>query len=171
MPISFLPSLMLDALPSLTEPMLRERGIRLVMLDFDNTIVPYTTDVPSEPVLEWIKRMQQTEIGLCVVSNSKKARVPAFCTEYGLPYVTHAHKPFPDGIRRCLARFSVLPEQCALVGDQIFTDTLGANCAGLCSVLVTPIRNHNLWLKLRHVAEQPFIFAARRRRRVLYDKP
>jgi predicted HAD superfamily phosphohydrolase YqeG len=55
-------------------------------------------------------------------------------------------------------------DACALVGDQIFTDTLGANCAGVTSILVTAIHNHNIWLKLRHVAEMPFISAAKKRR-------
>ena len=50
------------------------------------------------------------------------------------------------------------------MGDQIFTDTLGANCAGVKSVLVKAIDNHNFWLKARHVLELPFIFFARNRR-------
>ena len=53
---------------------------------------------------------------------------------------------------------------CVVIGDQIFTDTLGANCTGVTSILVNAIDNHNIWLKLRHVAELPFIFAARKRR-------
>ena len=56
------------------------------------------------------------------------------------------------------------PRSCALVGDQIFTDTLGANCAGVQSILVKAIDNHNFWLKLRHVAELPFIYFVRKRR-------
>ena len=63
-----------------------------------------------------------------------------------------------------MEKYALVPEQCALAGDQIFTDTLGANLAGITSILVTPIHNHNIWLKLRHVAELPFIFAARKRR-------
>ena len=50
------------------------------------------------------------------------------------------------------------------MGDQIFTDTLGANGAGVTPILVKAIDNHNFWLKARHVLELPFIFAARKRR-------
>ena len=50
------------------------------------------------------------------------------------------------------------------MGDQIYTDTLGANCAGVQSILIQAIDNHNIWLKLRHVAEMPFILAAGKRR-------
>ena len=51
-----------------------------------------------------------------------------------------------------------------MAGDQIYTDTLGANGAGVKSILVKAIANHNFWLKARHVAELPFIFFARKRR-------
>ncbi len=134
------------------------------MLDFDNTIVPYTTNVPTEAMARWLEAMTQSDISLCVVSNSKKDRVKAFCSQYGMDCMTHAHKPSPKVIRACMERYRMAPAQCALVGDQIFTDTLGANLAGAKSVLVKAIHNHNIWLKLRHVAELPFIFLARKRR-------
>ena len=56
------------------------------------------------------------------------------------------------------------PDEAMMVGDQIFTDILGANRCGVRSVLVRSIHNHNFWLKARHVLEKPFIFVARKRR-------
>ena len=109
---------------------------------------------------KWLKEMLDSEVQICVVSNSKRGRVRAFCERYGIPCVTHARKPFSKGIRECLNKFQLSPNQCALAGDQIFTDTLGANCAGCTSILVKAIHNHNIWLKLRHVAEMPFIALA-----------
>ena len=87
-----------------------------------------------------------------------------FCSHYGIPCITHAKKPFTKGIRQCLTQFDVPPTEAALVGDQIYTDTLGANCAGVTSILVKAIDNHNFWLKARHVLEKPFIYLARKRR-------
>ena len=58
MPFSLLPRLMTRELPDLTPEMLCQRGIRLLMLDFDNTIVPYTTDVPTEKMEFWLERMK-----------------------------------------------------------------------------------------------------------------
>ena len=164
MPFSFLPKLMTDALTDITPELLKQRGIRLLMLDFDNTIVPYTTSVPAEQMDRWLRDMLKTDITVCVVSNSRKARVQVFCKKYGMPCITHARKPFSKGIKECLAKFQIPGSQAALVGDQIFTDTLGANCAGVQSILVKAIDNHNFWLKARHVLEKPFIYAARKRR-------
>ena len=159
-----LPTLITDELPDLTPGFVKSQGIRLLMLDFDNTIVPYTTNVPTEKMSDWIKLMTASDIRLCVVSNSRKPRVKVFCEKYGLPCITHAKKPFSKGILQCIEQFAEDPDACALAGDQIYTDTLGANCAGIRSILVRAIDNHTIWLKLRHVAEKPFIFAARKRR-------
>ena len=71
---------------------------------------------------------------------------------------------FTRGIRQCLDQFRIPAEEAAIVGDQIYTDTLGGNLAGITTILVEAIDNHNFWLKARHVLEKPFIFAARKRR-------
>ncbi len=159
-----LPYAVTDKLTDLTEEYLRGQGIGLLMLDFDNTIVPYTTSTPTEEMADWLRKMTKSHIRLCVVSNSKKDRVKIFCEKWQIPCITHANKPFSKGIRQCLAKFNIPAENCALVGDQIFTDTLGANGCGVRPILVKAINNHNIWLKLRHVAEKPFIFLARNRR-------
>lgn len=164
MAFSFLPKLIFNSVTEVTPDLLAQRGIRLLMLDFDNTIVPYTTNVPTAEMSHWIESMLASSVQICVVSNSKRDRVRIFCKQMGIPCITHAKKPFARGIRQCLAKYGLPPEACALAGDQIYTDTLGANAAGLTSILVRPIHLHNFWLKLRHVAELPFIFIARNRR-------
>ena len=164
MPFSPLPKLITAATTDITPELLAERGIRLLMLDFDNTIVPYTTDVPTPRMELWLLDMLKSDVQICVVSNSKNDRVKRFCGKYGIPCITHAKKPFTKGIRECLDKFGVPASEAALVGDQIFTDTLGANSAGVTSILVKAIDNHNFWLKARHVLEKPFIYLARKRR-------
>ena len=165
MPFSFLPRLMTEKLTDITPELLRSRKIRLLMLDFDNTIVPYTTTQPTEEMEAWLKAMNDLpDIRLCIVSNSHNDRVPKFCRERGIDVITHAKKPFPKGINECLAKYGIPASEAALVGDQIYTDTLGANGTGVTSILVKAIDNHNFWLKARHVLEKPFIFAARNRR-------
>ena len=164
MPFPFFPALITDELTDLTPELLKKHGIRLLMMDFDNTIVPYTTNEPTEKMAAWLRDMAASDIQLCVVSNSKRDRVKIFCASYGIPCITHAKKPFTKGINECLAKYGIPAKHAALVGDQIFTDTFGANNAGCMPILVRAIDNHNIWLKLRHVAELPFIFAARKRR-------
>ena len=164
MAFSMLPSIIVESVTDLTPDFLTERGIELLMLDFDNTIVPYTTDIPEPLMEQWLYDMKQSDVKICVVSNSKNQRVRIFCKNYGIDCITHARKPFPKGIRECLAKYGLPASKCALAGDQIFTDTMGARGCGVTAILVTAIDNHNIWLKARHVAELPFIFLARNRR-------
>ncbi len=164
MAFSFLPTMIVDSVTDLTPEFLTNRGIKLLMLDFDNTIVPYTTDIPTRKMEQWLRNMQNSQVKICVVSNSKNDRVKIFCNQYGIDCITHAKKPFPKGIRECLSKYHLSPEKCALAGDQIYTDTMGARGCGVQAILVNAIHNHNIWLKLRHVAELPFIFIARNRR-------
>lgn len=164
MSFSLLPKLILERLTDITPALLADSGVRALFMDFDNTIVPYTTDQPSRELLDWLSGMRSSDVFLCVVSNSKKPRVIRFCETYALPCVTHSRKPFQKGIRAALVRYGLQPGETALVGDQIFTDVLGANCGGLCSILIRPLRLHNIWLRLRHLLEQPMIFLARGRR-------
>ena len=160
----FLPTMLTHRLTDLTCEELTKRNIRLVMLDFDNTIVPYTTNTPTEDMERWLKQMAASEFALCVVSNSRKDRVKKFCAKYGIDCITHANKPFSKGIRQCLDRYGIPPQNALLVGDQIYTDTLGGNLCGVQTLLVKAIHNHNFWLKARHVLEKPWIYAARKRR-------
>jgi len=165
MPFSPLPKLITDQLTDITPELLRQRNIRLLMLDFDNTIVPYTTTTPTAEMETWLADMNALpDIQLCIVSNSHNDRVPKFCRERNMAVITHAKKPFTKGINECLEKFGIPAAEAALVGDQIYTDTLGANSAGVTSILVKAINNHNFWLKARHVLEKPFIIAARKRR-------
>ena len=164
MSLSFLPRHIYPALTEIDPAHLASLGVRLLMLDFDNTIVPYTTNDPTDRMHEWLKRAGESEIKICVVSNSKRGRVVEFCRKYDIDCITHARKPFSRGIRECLRRYDMEPGRAALVSDQIYTDVLGANCAGVRSILIPAINNHNIWLKLRHVAELPFIWLARNRR-------
>ena len=164
MPLSFLPKIITQSLTDITPELLKVRNIRLLMLDFDNTIVPYTTNIPTEKMEKWLQDMNNSDIQVCIVSNSHNDRVPKFCAQRNLDCITHAKKPFSKGIKECLAKYAIPASQAALVGDQIYTDTLGANGAGVTGILVEAIDNHNFWLKARHVLEMPFIFAARKRR-------
>lgn len=160
----FLPTWMAEDVTQITPEFLKRNNIKLLMLDFDNTLIPYTTNVPAQEVVSWLHRVLDSGVILCVVSNSYKDRVKDFCRKYQIPCICGAKKPFADGINRCMSQFAVAKEKCAFLGDQIFTDTLGGNCAGVRTILVRSIDNHTFWLKLRHLFEKPFIYAARNRR-------
>ena len=162
--LSFLPDYIFPRLTDLSPDFLQQRGIALLLMDFDNTMLPYTTNVPSQELLDWLERMQAGGITLCIVSNSHKARVPAFSDAYDVSCVIRAAKPGTRGIREAMERFGAKQSDTALVGDQIYTDVLGAKRAGVTALIVKSIHNHTIWLKLRHLLEVPVLAMARKRR-------
>ncbi len=168
--LSLLPKLFCERLTDLTPEDLTRRGVDLLLMDFDNTMLPYTTEQPTPELLAWLERMQAGGVRLCIVSNSTKAhRVPVFSERYGIPCVMRAQKPFRRGIREAMTQFRAQREQTALVGDQTYTDVLGANLAGVLSIQVRSIHNHTIWLKLRHLLELPPL-AFIKNRRIHHDK-
>ena len=82
MSLSMLPEMIVGSVTELSPNFLRQKGIKLLMMDFDNTLVPYTTDVPTQEVRDWLKAMLQDGFPICVVSNSRKPRVQVFCKKY-----------------------------------------------------------------------------------------
>ena len=90
-------------------------------------------------VLEWTKRMTAAGVRLVVVSNNYKKRVAPFAAQFSLPYVSFACKPSPFGYLRAKRLSGARVRECLVVGDQIFTDILGANLCGMPSVLLDPI--------------------------------
>lgn len=162
--LSFLPKYWFPKLTDIPPEFLQERGITLLLLDFDNTMLPYTTDEPTPELLAWMERTQAAGIRLCIVSNSHRQRVPNFSAQYGVPCVLRAVKPRTRGIHAAMRQFSAAKAETALVGDQTYTDVLGANLAGITSLQVRSIHNHTIWLKLRHVLELPCLWMAKRRR-------
>ena len=142
------------------------RDIRLVLLDFDNTIVPYTTSEPSEEFVRWKAALEQAGIRIMVVSNSRKSRrVPDFCEKWNIPWIRHAGTPNPKGIRKAMDRMNETPEHTAMAGDQTFTDILGANLAGVTSILAYPLYFSNPFQRIRYGIERPFIAAGRKKRK------
>lgn len=160
---SLIPQYVFSSVCDLTPELLGKMNISVLLMDFDNTIVPYTCDTPTEEVDTWLQTMTASPIELCVVSNTKRGRAVKFCLERGIACITRAKKPFQRGIREAMSRYGANTGKIALVGDQIYTDVLGANCGGIISILVKPIHLHNIWLKLRHVLELPFIAMGKRR--------
>ena len=90
MSFSLLPRFLTPELTDLTSDFLLEKGIRLLMMDFDNTIVPYTTDVPTERMRSWLEEMNASPVKIAIVSNSKNDRLIRFCETYHLDYIMRA---------------------------------------------------------------------------------
>lgn len=148
---------------------LARRGIKLLLADLDNTLVPYGVPEPTEQVRAWNRALAQAGITLFVLSNNRHpGRPERFSNALGVPFIGHAGKPKPGSFYRAMEQMGCTPAQTAIVGDQIFTDILGGSRAGVTTLLVEPIRlAGNPGRYLRYAAEWPFRALTKRRAKPL----
>lgn len=123
-----------------TPGFLARHGLRALALDMDNTLVRWhSLDVPPE-VDEWVEALHAASVGMCIVSNSHSPRrVRRLAERLRISWVPSGGKPSIRGFRRAMAALGSTPGQTAVLGDQLLTDILGGNRAGLRTVLVDPI--------------------------------
>ncbi len=134
------------AVPLIDVAWLQSEGIGLVLLDRDNTCVPRDTKRPPREVLDWLEEVRAAGIRTCVVSNNFHTdQVRASAEELGCDFVDHAMKPAPFALKAAMRRMGVGPERTVMVGDQVFTDVVAGNLAGVRTVLVRPQCLRDLW--------------------------
>ncbi len=120
------------------------RGVRHLLVDLDNTLLPRDTNVVSDEARSWVYRVVQEGFSVCLVSNNWHERVSRVARELGLSLVPRALKPLPFAFRRGMRLLGAKPRSTAVVGDQVFTDILGGNLCGLTTVLVVPLSESDL---------------------------
>ena len=151
----------------LTAAYLKEKQVTLLLCDLDNTLALHETVRPTDAVRAWVKELTEAGIQVMIVSNNRSpARVEAYCGDLGIPYVGHAGKPKRGRLLEAMRQFDAVPETTALVGDQIFTDVLGARRCGFQSFCVEPVCGRDsLWHWTAYWLQNPFRITARRRRK------
>jgi HAD superfamily phosphatase (TIGR01668 family) len=123
---------------------LSREGVRVLLMDLDNTLLPRDTNVVPEDLKAWAAELAARGFRVCLVSNNFHERVRAVASELGFDIVDHAVKPLPFAFLRALARAQARRSEAAVVGDQLFTDILGGRLLGMRTVLVSPLSGTDL---------------------------
>lgn len=152
----FYPTVYKNRITDITVEELREWGIKGLLLDVDNTLTTHGSQVLSDEVAVWLDRMREAGIRMTVVSNSWEWRVAPFAEKIGLRHTSLSCKPSPFGFMRGVRRLSLPKAECLAIGDQVFTDIIGANLYGIRSVQVMPIllETGKPFLKLKRCIER-----------------
>jgi HAD superfamily phosphatase (TIGR01668 family) len=129
---------------SITPESLAALGATAAVIDLDNTLLPRDRqDVPAS-VRAWLGGLKDAGFSVCLVSNNWHRRAREVAAELGLPIVAKAIKPLPFAFWRALAILGVRARECVVIGDQLFTDVLGARLVGCRVVMVPPRSSHDL---------------------------
>lgn len=143
---------------------LKQRGIKALLFDIDNTIEEYATQVPSEKLMNLFAKLTEEGFKIGLISNAKFLRVSKFVRGFpkGFPELhcaAEAGKPFRKAFRLFSVKMDLKRTEMAMIGDQIFTDIWGGNRARCFTILVKPI---NLaieprFVKFKRKLEKPFV--------------
>ncbi|MFN6484002.1 MULTISPECIES: YqeG family HAD IIIA-type phosphatase [unclassified Nostoc] len=153
------PDLILEgSVLNLTPDIIQKYGLKGLVLDVDETLVPFTVGIASPELREWVEQIR-TCTTLCLVSNNlSEARIGGIARSLNLPYYLGAAKPSRRKIRAAVRGMDLPVHQVGMVGDRLFTDVLAGNRLGMFTILVEPIvhadaalrshpvRNFEVWI-------------------------
>ncbi|HLJ84042.1 MAG TPA: YqeG family HAD IIIA-type phosphatase [Candidatus Eremiobacteraceae bacterium] len=114
-------------------------GVRGLVVDLDNTLVPWNSREVTPDGDAWLRSVQKAGIKVCLLTNNYSSAARAIADDFGVSSIAGALKPSPWAFRGALRALGVTAKQAAVVGDQIFTDVLGGKLVGMRAVLVRPL--------------------------------
>ncbi len=160
----FFPETEYDSTYSIPFEELYAQGIRGIIFDIDNTLVP--PDAPADTrSRELFRRLRAAGLKVCLVSNNKGPRILPFAEALRSPYVAKALKPRKYGYRKAMEIMGTSPAETVSVGDQIYTDIWGANRMGMHTILVRPMEpKEEIQILLKRILEKPVLWAYHRRK-------
>jgi HAD superfamily phosphatase (TIGR01668 family) len=137
---------------------LEELGVQALILDVDNTLTTHDNPIVEKRVLDWLDTMRANGVGLIIVSNNYPERVAPLANTLGIDFVARGKKPLPKGFSEACRRLDTPKESICAVGDQIFTDILGANLKGIKSIFVFPIEYETTtFFRVKRTLERPLL--------------
>ncbi len=136
----FCPAHAVHRLQDVDPEALSKRGIKLILIDVDNTLVKWRTEDFAQETLDWIAKAKSHDINICILSNTRNpARLERLAKVLDIPALRGKFKPSRSMYLEALRKFDVKENQAVMIGDQIFTDVFGANRVGIEAIWLQPI--------------------------------
>lgn len=152
------PDLYLNSVIDINAMLLKKNKLEALILDVDNTLIDYYKNL-IDGAEDWCENLKSEGIKCIILSNSnKKEKVETVAKKLGIKYIMFAKKPLKSGFKRALEKLEMKPEQVAVVGDQIFTDVVGAKRMKMFSILVKQVGEKDIFItKVKRPIENAII--------------
>ncbi|MBT2643705.1 YqeG family HAD IIIA-type phosphatase [Bacillus sp. ISL-41] len=135
----FLPDQHVKSIFEIQPESLKEKGVKGIITDLDNTLVEWDRPSATPKLIEWFDNMRKHEILVTIVSNNNEKRVRAFSDPLQIPFIFQARKPMTRAFNKALKQMGLRKEETVVIGDQLLTDVLGGNRSGFHTILVVPV--------------------------------
>lgn len=132
----FVPDIYQKSIYTIDYNKLKTSGIRCLIFDLDNTISPTTLSKPTIRLKNHFTKLKQMGFKCIILSNSGKKRVEPFKNELAVDAGAYSKKPKDRKYLKIMDNYKFIPNEIAMIGDQLLTDVYAANKLGLTSVLV-----------------------------------
>jgi len=140
----FYPDYYFKNITEIDTKLLKKNNIKGLILDVDNTLIDYDHKF-IDGLEEWYEKIKENNIKCCILSNSnKKEKVKRVAEKLGVPYIFFGTKPLKRGFKRAARILGMENKNIAAIGDQIFTDVVGANRCKMTSILLEPISERDI---------------------------
>ena len=152
------PDLYLNSVIDINATLLKKNKLEALILDVDNTLIDYYKNL-IDGAEDWCENLKSEGIKCIILSNSnKKEKVETVAKKLGIKYVMFAKKPLKSGFKKALEKLEMKQEQVAVVGDQIFTDVVGAKRMKMFSILVKQVGEKDIFItKVKRPIENAII--------------
>ena len=166
---NFIPDIYAKNIFTIDYKKLKKDGIKCVLFDLDNTIAPISQNEPSKDVKELFAFIDDLNIKVIILSNSRKKRVAPFKEILNVDSAYMSMKPMKRKFKKVLGMFNFDFSEVALVGDQVMTDVYGANRCGITSILVDPLNDEEkIFTKINRKFEK--IILKKLKKKGIYEK-
>jgi uncharacterized protein len=136
---------------------LYDKGIRGLLFDIDNTLVEHGADANRDSD-RLIRNLKGMGFKICILSNNKEERVLRFLKNVSTEYIYKAHKPSKKPYSEAMEKLGTDVSSTVFIGDQLFTDILGAKRTGIRCILVKKIARHEeIQIVLKRILEKPVL--------------
>lgn len=137
----FKPDMYVKDIYSIDYNKLKSYGIKCILFDLDNTLVPYHKKKPSRKIKDFIEKLKDMGFKVIIISNSNKKRLTPFKNLLEVDCSASSKKPLQGKFKKVLVEYKYSQSEVAMIGDQIITDIYGGNNMGIFTILVKPINN------------------------------
>ena len=161
-----IPDIYAQSIYTINYKKLKKNGIKCLLFDLDNTIAPYKVDVPDQKVKELFARLEE-DFKIIIVSNSGKNRLRPFKENLNVDVAFSSRKPFKKKYKKILTLYKFKIDEIACIGDQLFTDILGANRMGFTSILVNRVAKTEIFPTKINRFFESFVFKKLAKKNIL----
>lgn len=153
----FIPDLYYKSVYDINYNKLKQRKIKCLLFDLDNTIAPYSEEVPNQDVKE-LFHMLSGDFKVIIMSNSPKSRLRPFKEILNVDTAYSSKKPLKSKYKKIMNIYGYKPEEIACIGDQLMTDIFGGNRIGALTIFVNSIGTYEpIWTKFNRIWERMII--------------